>query len=77
MIESVAAIVPIALGVAALGAYAALVITALVKVVRCRAISGAAAIVWVVAILVVPLVASLAWFFVGGRTPAVERALRR
>lgn len=59
-----------------LAAYAALVVTAIVQVVRSKTISYPAAVAWVVAIVVFPLVGSLAWFFIGNRTTHIENSVR-
>jgi len=59
-----------------LAAYAALVVTAIVQVVCSKVISYPAAVVWVVAIVVFPLVGSLAWFFIGNKTTQIENSVR-
>lgn len=57
-------------------AYAALVVTALVQVVRSAVIARSSKLVWLVALVFVPLLGSVAWFLVGDRTPQLEAALR-
>ncbi|WP_052129282.1 PLDc N-terminal domain-containing protein [Clavibacter michiganensis] len=58
-------------------AYVALVVTALVQVVRDRALTGLARDLWVVAIVILPVLGAIAWFGVGHRTADAQRALDR
>jgi hypothetical protein len=56
-------------------AYVVLVFGAIVQVVRRREISSAAKALWVVAIVVFPPFATMAWYLFGHRTADVERSL--
>ncbi|QIS42350.1 hypothetical protein GW571_09490 [Clavibacter capsici] len=58
-------------------AYVALAVTALVQVVRDRAMTGLARDIWVVAIVVLPVLGAIAWFGVGHRTTDAQRAADR
>ena len=67
----------LAVAVAALflAACAALVITAVVQVLRSSTIASSSKIAWLVGIVIVPLIGSVAWFLVGDKTPQLESAL--
>jgi len=58
-------------------AYVALVVAAVLQIVRERALAGLARDIWVVAVVLFPVVGALAWFGVGHRTAAARRALDR
>jgi hypothetical protein len=58
-------------------AYVALVVAAVLQIVRDRALAGLARDPWVVAVVVVPVLGALAWFGVGHRTAAAQRAVDR
>ena len=58
-----------------LTAYAALVVTAVVQVLRSPMIATSWKIGWVAGVLIAPLVGSVAWFLVGNKTSQLESAL--
>jgi len=66
----------VAVAALVLVAYAAFVVTAVVQVVRSAVIARASKLAWLVVLVVVPLLGSVAWFLVGDRTPQLETALR-
>ena len=66
----------VAVAALVLVAYAAFVVTAVVQVVRSAVIARSSKLVWLVALVFVPLLGSVAWFLVGDRTPQLEAALR-
>jgi hypothetical protein len=66
-----AVVVPLAV------AYVALIVTALVQVVRDRALAGLARDLWILAIVLAPVVGTLAWYAVGHRTADAQRAVAR
>ena len=55
--------------------YAALVITAVVQVLRSTAIAQTSKIAWIVGIVIFPLIGSVAWFLLGDKTTRVENAI--
>jgi hypothetical protein len=57
-------------------AYVALVVTALVQVVRDSGLDGFSRGLWVLGIVLLPTLGAIAWFGVGHRTPEVRRRLR-
>ena len=58
-------------------AYVALVVTAIVQVVRDRALAGLARDLWVVALVVFPVFGAIAWYGIGHRTADAQRAVER
>ena len=66
----------VAVAALVLVAYAAFVVTAVVQVVRSAVVARASKLAWLVVLVVVPLLGSVAWFLVGDRTPQLETALR-
>jgi hypothetical protein len=58
-------------------AYVALVVTALVQVVRDRALAGLARDLWILGIVLFPMLGAIAWFGIGHRTPDAQRAVDR
>ncbi|PPF87701.1 hypothetical protein C5C03_09565 [Clavibacter michiganensis] len=58
-------------------AYVALVVAAIVQVVRDRALAGLVRDLWVLGIVLAPIVGALAWFAVGRRTSEAQRAVDR
>ncbi|WP_435092268.1 PLDc N-terminal domain-containing protein [Clavibacter michiganensis] len=58
-------------------AYVALVVTALVQVVRDRALAGLARDLWIIGIVLAPVVGALAWFAVGHRAADARRVVDR
>ncbi|KDP89867.1 MULTISPECIES: PLDc N-terminal domain-containing protein [Clavibacter] len=56
-------------------AYVALVVTALVQVVRDRALTGLARDLWIIGIVLFPMIGAIAWFGIGHRTPEAQRAV--
>jgi len=66
----------VAVAALVLVAYAAFVVTAVVQVVRSAVIARASKLAWLVVLVVVPLLGSVAWFLVGDRTLQLEAALR-
>ncbi|OUE27889.1 PLDc N-terminal domain-containing protein [Clavibacter michiganensis] len=58
-------------------AYVALIVTAIVQVVRDGSLAGLARDLWVVALVVVPVFGAIAWFAVGHRTADAQRAVDR
>ncbi|MFT2711429.1 MULTISPECIES: PLDc N-terminal domain-containing protein [unclassified Clavibacter] len=64
-------VVPLAL------AYVALIVTALVQVVRDRTLAGLSRDLWIAALVLVPIVGAIAWYGIGHRTVAAQRAVQR
>jgi len=58
-------------------AYVALVGAALLQVVRDRQLSGLARDLWIVAIVLLPVLGTIAWFGVGHRTAEAARTIAR
>ncbi|MBF4624565.1 PLDc N-terminal domain-containing protein [Clavibacter sp. VKM Ac-2872] len=58
-------------------AYVALVVTALVQVVRDRTLAGLSRDLWIAALVLVPVLGALAWYAVGHRTADAQRAIDR
>ncbi|KZC94489.1 MULTISPECIES: PLDc N-terminal domain-containing protein [Clavibacter] len=64
-------VVPLAL------AYVALIVTALVQVVRDRTLAGLSRDLWIAALVLVPIVGAIAWYGIGHRTVDAQRAVQR
>ena len=58
-------------------AYVALVVMALVQVVRDRTLAGLARDLWIAAVVLAPVLGALAWFAIGHRTADAQRAVAR
>ncbi|AWF98031.1 PLDc N-terminal domain-containing protein [Clavibacter michiganensis] len=58
-------------------AHVALVVAAVLQIVRDRALAGLARDLWVVAAVVFPIFGAIAWFGIGHRTAAAQRAVHR
>ena len=56
-------------------AYAALIVTALIGVIRSRELTTASRVVWVAAIVAFPVFGTIAWYWIGHRTGDVENLL--
>jgi hypothetical protein len=57
-------------------AYLALVVTALVQVIRDRRLDGLARDLWIVGIVLLPTLGAIAWFGLGHRTSELRSRLR-
>lgn len=58
-------------------AYVALIVTALVQVVRDRTLAGLSRDLWIAALVLMPVVGAIAWYGVGHRTTDAQRAVQR
>ncbi|OUE22414.1 hypothetical protein BFL36_09985 [Clavibacter michiganensis] len=58
-------------------AYVALIGTALVQVVRDRALAGLSRDLWIAGLVLVPVLGAIAWYGVGHRTADAQRAVQR
>ncbi|MBP2458663.1 hypothetical protein ABID70_001223 [Clavibacter michiganensis] len=58
-------------------AYAVLVGTALVQVVRDRTMAGLSRDLWIAGLVLVPIVGAIAWYGIGHRTVDAQMAVQR
>ncbi|MBF4619362.1 PLDc N-terminal domain-containing protein [Clavibacter sp. VKM Ac-2873] len=58
-------------------AHVALVVTALVQVVRDRTLAGLSRDLWIAALVIVPILGAIVWFGAGHRTVDAQRAVQR
>lgn len=58
-------------------AYVALIVTALVQVIRDRTLAGFSRDLWIAALVLAPIAGAIAWYGVGHRTVDAQRAVQR